>query len=213
MNTTALRPFASFCIFAALSAATARDALAYQNAIDRAKSFMQEVESQSAPTFVIPAAGQLEVAFSPAEGGQALVLKVIDSAKTEIRMLAYSLTSVSVVKALIAAQKRGVTVKVVADEKHNLEQDRTGKGRSALAALVNSGVDVRVISKYFIHHDKCILVDRKTVQTGSFNYSTSAEKYNSENVLVNWNNPDLARVFIHHFERNYALSKPHHLRY
>jgi phosphatidylserine/phosphatidylglycerophosphate/cardiolipin synthase-like enzyme len=37
-----------------------------------------------------------------------------------------------------------------------------------------------------------VISDGKHVQTGSFNYSQAAAKSNSENVLVVWNNPDLA---------------------
>ena len=44
---------------------------------------------------------------------------------------------------------------------------------------------------------------RATVETGSFNYSASAANRNSENVLVNWNNPALAKVYLEHFQRNY----------
>jgi hypothetical protein len=41
----------------------------------------------------VPSAGELEVAFSPNGGGTDLVIKVIHSAKTSIRVLAYSFSS------------------------------------------------------------------------------------------------------------------------
>ena len=34
--------------------------------------------------------------------------------------------------------------------------------------------------------------------------SDAAARRNSENVLVNWNNPQLAAVYLKHFARNYA---------
>ncbi len=140
----------------------------------------------------VRAAGSLEVAFSPAGGGEELVIKVIDSARSEIKVLAYSFTSAPVVRALLAAHKRGVSVSIVADEKSNLsEGGGNQKAVAALSALANAGVDVRTTSAFSIHH-KVLCVDRVHVETGSFNFSASAETRNSENVLVNWNNPELA---------------------
>jgi phosphatidylserine/phosphatidylglycerophosphate/cardiolipin synthase-like enzyme len=75
------------------------------------------------------------------------------------------------------------------------------------------GVDVRTIGAYAIHHDKVIIVDRETVELGSFNFSAAAAHQNSENVLVNWKNGALARVYLEHFQRNYGKSKSFELRY
>ena len=47
--------------------------------------------------------GTAEVAFSPNEGSLALVLKAIDSAHSEIRILAYSFSSAPVTRALSLA--------------------------------------------------------------------------------------------------------------
>jgi phosphatidylserine/phosphatidylglycerophosphate/cardiolipin synthase-like enzyme len=164
-------------------------------------------------SFTMPAAGTVEVAFSPNEGSEALVVKVIDSAKSELRVLSYSFTSAPVTSALLRAKKRGVDVRLVADQKNNVSQDSSGKARAALSALVNAGVDVRVIGVYPIHHDKVIVADRQTVELGSFNYSDAAARKNSENVLVNWGNAKLAEVYLKHFERNYRQASRYELAY
>ena len=165
----------------------------------------QAVETyQSTNSTTLPAAGTIEVAFSPNEGSEHLVVKVIDSAKTELDLLSCSFTSVPVVEALVRARHRGVKVTLVADYKDDVSADRSGKARAALGAPVNAGADVRTISVYAIHHDKVIIADRQTVEQGSFNYSDAAAHGNSENVLVNWGNPKLADVYLKHFARNYA---------
>ena len=166
--------------------------------------FSQAANSQS---FNTPAKGQLEVAFSPNEGSEALVVKTINSAKREVLVMAYSFTSAPVTKALLVAQKRGAQVRLLVDYKNNIEEDKSGKSRAALSALSTAGADVRTISIYPIAHDKVVLVDRNTVELGSFNYSSAAASRNSENVLVNWNNPELAAVYLKHFERNYGQSQ------
>ena len=144
--------------------------------------------------------GAIEYAFSPREGAEKLVLKVIGSARSEIRMMAYALTSASVVDALIEARRRGVDVAVVADYEENVTKDKKGLARAALSALVNAGCRVRTISVYQIHHDKVIVADRESVQTGSFNFTSSAAGRNSENVMVVWKNPDLARGYLAHWQ-------------
>ncbi len=167
----------------------------------------------SSESFSVPAAGNVEVAFSPNEGSERLVIKVIDSAKTELDLLTYSFTSAPVTQALVRARHRGVIVHLVADQKENISADRSGKARAALSALTNAGADVRTIRVYPIHHDKVVIADHQTVELGSFNYSDAAAHKNSENVFVNWHNPKLAAVYFKHFERNYARSTKFSTRY
>lgn len=156
-----------------------------------------------ASTYTMPAAGTFEVAFSPNEGSLQLVLKVIRSAKSEIDVMAYSFTSAPVVDALLSAVHRGVQVNMVVDWKEN----RSVYAQRALSALVNAGVHVKMIDVYPIAHDKVIISDRQTTETGSFNYSKQAAEANSENVLVVWNNSQLAQVYFAHFMRNWRQGR------
>lgn len=164
-------------------------------------------------SYQVPATGTVEVAFSPDEGSENLVLKVIASAHHDIRMLSYSFTSAPVARALLDARKRGVDIKIVADQKNNTSEDRSGKARAALSLLAEAGADVRLISVYAIHHDKVLVADGETVELGSFNYSDAAAHRNSENVLVNWKNPQLAKVYLEHFARNYRQATPYQQQY
>jgi len=154
----------------------------------------------------------IEYAFSPDKGAEKLVLKVIDSAQSEIRMMAYSMTSAPVVEALIAARHRGVDVAIVFDHKSNLIHDKSGKARAALSALANAGCRVRTVSIYPILHDKAVIVDRETVQTGSFNYSKAATR-NSENVLVVWKNTELAKGYLEHWYSRFSRGKDYKTQY
>jgi|JI9StandDraft_1071089.scaffolds.fasta_scaffold21182_2 phosphatidylserine/phosphatidylglycerophosphate/cardiolipin synthase-like enzyme len=157
--------------------------------------------------------GTIEYAFSPHEGAEKLVLKVIGSARSEIRMMTYSLTSAPVVEALIAARRRGVDVAIVSDYKNNVADDKSGKARAALSALVNAGCRVRTISIYPIHHDKVIVADRETVETGSFNYSDAAANKNSENVMVVWRNTELAKGYLEHWNSRFSRGDDYQTRY
>ena len=66
---------------------------------------------------------------------------------------------------------------------------------------------MRTIDVFPIHHDKVIIIDNQHVQLGSYNYSTAAATKNSENVLVNWSNPSLAKIYEGHFVNNWALAQ------
>ncbi|NEX60167.1 phospholipase D family nuclease [Noviherbaspirillum galbum] len=193
-------------------------ALAISPAYARKKSAAQELEgavtSMLQPgSFKVPATGEIEVAFSPNEGAEKLVIKTIDSARSSIRLMAYSFTSAAVVSALLHAKKRGVDVAMVVDSKGNMDEDRSGKATAALSTLATAGVSVRTISIFAIAHDKTIIVDEATVETGSYNFTSSAATRNSENVIVHWNNPQLAAVYLKHFERNWKQGVDFKKRY
>ena len=115
-------------------------------------------------------AASIEMGYSPEGTALQLVLKTIDSAQQEIRLMGYSFTSPEVASALVRAKRRGVDVKVVLDWKAN-----TGKqNQASLAAmnlLANAGIPVRTVSQYKIMHDKVIIADGRNIEVGSFNYT------------------------------------------
>jgi phosphatidylserine/phosphatidylglycerophosphate/cardiolipin synthase-like enzyme len=153
----------------------------------------------------VPAGQIIDVAFSPDGGSEELVVKAITSARSSIAVAAYSFTSPVVAKALLTAKKRGVDVRVVVDENGN----RSKASLAALNLLAAAGVPTRTISRYAIHHDKYTVIDKTTVQTGSFNYSKAAAKSNSENVVVIWNNPDVALTYLKHWQDRFDQGKPY----
>jgi hypothetical protein len=48
------------------------------------------------------------------------------------------------------------------------------------------------------------LVDGRTVETGSFNYTLGAARSNSENELVVWNDPQVAARHLEHWQSRWA---------
>ncbi|MCE4312775.1 phospholipase D-like domain-containing protein [Xanthomonas hortorum pv. vitians] len=116
-----------------------------------------------------------------------------------------SFTAPDIAQALIAAKKRGVDVRVVVDA----DQSRQRSQVAALNTLALAGVSVRLNGRYQIMHDKVIVADRRTVQTGSFNYTRSAEKANSENVIVLWDVPGYAGEFLQHWQSRWDQAAPY----
>jgi phosphatidylserine/phosphatidylglycerophosphate/cardiolipin synthase-like enzyme len=109
-----------------------------------------------------------------------------------------------VANALLAAHKRGVDVQMVVDRAHN---GTRSSGTSPAGFLAANGIPVRIDFTHKIQHQKVMIIDT-TVQLGSFNYTTSAEFSNSENVLVLRGNPQLARKFMENWQQLWDISKP-----
>ncbi len=143
---------------------------------------------------------KIELGFSP--GGTALntIIKFINSATSDIHIAAYSFTSPDIVRALIAASKRGVNIQIVIDKAANSNKTSI----AAMNLIVLNGIPLRTNSKFAHHHDKFIVVDRQSVQTGSFNYSRSADTRNSENVVVLYNMPEVAQAYLSHWQLRWS---------
>lgn len=149
----------------------------------------------------LAAAGTVEVAFSPWEDTEGLVLRAIRSAKSEIYVQAYLFTSRKLARALIEAKQRGVAVEVLADREATLN----GK-HSRIPQIAEAGIPVALEFRYATAHNKVIVVDplsaENAVVTGSYNFTYAAHAKNAENVLVLRNNPLLARTYYNNFLRH-----------
>jgi phospholipase D len=113
----------------------------------------------------------LDVCFSPAGGCEAKIVNFINAEDKEILVQAYSFTDVAIENALIA--KKGIV---------HILLDRTDMGTTVLQDFLNNGMDVLIDKKHPIAHNKLIITPG-AVETGSFNYTAQAEKYNAENAL------------------------------
>lgn len=158
-------------------------------------------------THATPSSSTIEVGFSPGGSAEALILKAINTAHSSIRVLVYSFTSKPIAQALLAGHKRGVDVQVVVDK-----SQKTEKYTSA-TFLANMGIPVRIDSQHAIQHNKILVIDQQHVETGSFNYTAAAAQRNAENVLVIWNNPQLAKVYLANWEEHWRHSEEYRARY
>lgn len=196
-------------LFTAYLATSNASAFDYGGVVDRALKFGESVSqlASSSTDSVVGEAGKVEVGFSPNGAALPLILKVINSSKETIDVMAYSFTSADITRALLNAQKRGVRVRVLADHKHNTATNSAKYAQSAMSSLTTAGAEVRLTDEFAIFHDKVVLSDSLHVQTGSFNYSKAAAKSNSENVVVMWSAPDIAKEYSNHFESRWRKGK------
>ncbi|WP_287417336.1 phospholipase D-like domain-containing protein [Oceanithermus sp.] len=131
--------------------------------------------------------GRLSVYFSPGYGEAAVgrVVRELDAAEREVWVAAFVLTHPRVLEALNAAARRGVAVRVLL-ERRNLPDSRE--------EALGPRVEVRADANPAAMHLKAIVIDERTVVTGSFNFTRSAVSRNDENLLV-LTHPQLARRY------------------
>jgi phosphatidylserine/phosphatidylglycerophosphate/cardiolipin synthase-like enzyme len=108
------------------------------------------------------------------------VVQLYDRATRYIFVAVYGLTSPQAVKALIAAERRGVDVRIITDR----ERMNDGKQRAALAALREAGIPIKVNRHDNLMHLKQVVIDDEVNTNGSMNHTTSGNRFNDERVDV-----------------------------
>ena len=142
----------------------------------------------------------IEVYFSPEDGVAKHVLERLAAAKRSIHFMAFSYTSSAIADAMVAKVKAGLSVRGV------FESQNAGGTGAAFNRLKQGGVDVLEDGNCYILHHKAIVIDARTVITGSYNFTNSAEKDNDENLVI-VDDPNLARAYLDEFTRVYAQAQ------
>jgi phosphatidylserine/phosphatidylglycerophosphate/cardiolipin synthase-like enzyme len=162
--------------------------------------------SQTPPVF--PARGTVQVAFTPWDNAEAMIVDAIRRAKHQILVQAFSFTSRTLANALTAAKRRGVEVQVMADREQTF-----GGEASRIPDLVQEGIPVVLEVRYQSAHNKVMVIDPgtadATVITGSYNWSYAAQYKNAENVLILRHNPEIANAYAANWRRHYAEALPY----
>lgn len=124
-----------------------------------------------------PSVQVLGTYFSPKGGCAEQIIYWINRANTSVHVLIYSFTLPNIAEALIDAKNRGVDVKIVF-EKEQISQ------YSQYFRLASAGVSVRNDTNPDYMHNKVAIIDGVIVMTGSYNWSSSAENSNNENLII-----------------------------
>ena len=156
----------------------------------------------------MPARGTIQLAFTPWDDAEGVIVAGIRRARQQILVQAYSFTSRAIANALIAARRRGVDVIVMADR----EQTYGGEF-SRIPDLVQAGIAVVLEVRYQSAHNKVMDLDAGTaaaaVITGSYNWTYAAQYKNAENLLVLRDNPDIVNAYAANWRRHYTDALPY----
>jgi len=140
----------------------------------------------------------IRVYFSPSPEPERAILHTLYSAQKFVYAALYQLTDPEIADALLEIARRGIELKILLDD----EPSKGSKG----CLLLSAGIAVKQYVDSGIMHHKFAVVDGERVLTGSYNWTTSAQTRNEENLLV-IESPHLAQAFESEFSKLWTHKK------
>jgi mitochondrial cardiolipin hydrolase len=135
--------------------------------------------------------------FSPEDDCVEAIVGLLRSAARQIDICVFTITDDRIAEAILAAHRRKVAVRIVTDG------EKAGDLGSDIDRFRATGLAVRVDpSPHHMHH-KFAVFDARTLLTGSYNWTRSADEYNKDNFLVT-DDPHLVQAFSATFDRLWA---------
>ncbi|MBS0180974.1 MAG: hypothetical protein JSS39_01115 [Nitrospira sp.] len=122
----------------------------------------------------------IEVWYGPEDRPLEHLVRMYDRAQRYIFVAVYGLTSPLTVKALVEAKRRGVDVRIVTDR----ERLADAKQRTALSALREAGIPIKINRHDSLMHLKQAVIDDEINTNGSMNQTTSGNRYNDERLDI-----------------------------
>jgi phosphatidylserine/phosphatidylglycerophosphate/cardiolipin synthase-like enzyme len=127
--------------------------------------FTAPTGSSSASRYV----GGIDVALSQAIG----------AARGTLDIAAFEFNNAVLTTAVLDAHARGVTVRMVADDEHGIEDEDT-----SYSQFIDAGIPVVDDSRTALMHDKFMIIDNTVVWTGSWNYTVNDTYRNNNNAIA-----------------------------
>ena len=148
----------------------------------------------------------VQIYFSPKGGCQAAIVREMMSARSEVLVQAYSFTADPLTFALVELKKKGVLVDIVLDKSNEVDR------YSDLRIFIENDMEVKIDHEHAIAHNKIIIIDKKVVITGSYNFTNQAESDNAENVIIIKGNPEMVAAYRANFFSHREHAKPAEIR-
>ncbi len=121
----------------------------------------------------------VELSFSPQDNTMnSKLIKLIEDARERVDVAMFYLTHNDMSRALAAAARRGITVRVI------LDATGASNGYSKHDYLRDNGVLLKVESWGGKMHAKAALIDGDRLVVGSMNWTKSGNAWNDENTLI-----------------------------
>ncbi|MFW5746614.1 MAG: phospholipase D-like domain-containing protein [Nanoarchaeota archaeon] len=116
----------------------------------------------------------------------------IRNARSSVHFMIFTFTDMSTAVALLDAHARGISVEGVVEKRSASHTIRD--------LLAYQGLDVEYDSNPAVMHHKVFIIDNRTVITGSYNPTKSAEERNDENIIV-LKSERIAREYLEEYRR------------
>lgn len=125
---------------------------------------------------------------------EAGLVSAVGKAKTYFYGAFYEISSPRVVEALVAARKRGVEVKLVAE--HDTMRKEKGKGRRFMKGMEEAGIEIMTdpSRRRGLMHNKFAVIDGTCLWTGSYNATVNDAVKNNNSAILIYSQP-LAEIY------------------
>jgi phosphatidylserine/phosphatidylglycerophosphate/cardiolipin synthase-like enzyme len=143
----------------------------------------------------------VEVFFSPDDHVARRIVKLLRDAKKSIYFMAYSFTANDFGDILVQKAKAGLIVEGVMEE----EQARTNTG-TEYERFFAARLPVYLDGNAGQMHHKVIIIDGEIVITGSYNFTSSAERNNDENVVI-FHDAQIAAEYLAEYQRVFTAAQ------
>lgn len=138
----------------------------------------------------------INIYFSPEDNIERILLKRIKKATSSIHFMAFSFTSDAIGEMIIKRFKSGIAVHGI------FERHGANSKYSEYIKMKVEGIPVKLDRNRYTMHHKVIIIDKRLVITGSYNFSKNANKNNDENTLI-IDNAEIAALYLKEFKRLY----------
>ena len=132
------------------------------------------------------------------------IISAINHTRHNLDIAVYSITQPDLAASIQAARQRGVKVRIVTDGEQSLDR------HSEVGYLRSVGVPVRLSEGFrgqrSLMHNKFAVFDGSKVETGSYNWTTSATSYNFENAIFIVG-PEVAARYEEEFQHIWAQAR------
>jgi len=116
--------------------------------------------------------------FSPGEACRTVIINQIKAAINNLQICVFTISDDQITDAIITAHKRGTEIKIITDNDKSLDEG------SDIEQIARQGIAVKMDRTPNHMHHKFMVVDDKSLITGSYNWTRSAARFNHENILL-----------------------------
>jgi len=143
--------------------------------------------------------------FSPGTSCFKGIINQLNRAAATVDICVFTIADDNLTEAILKTHHRGVRVRVISDN------DKVNDAGSDIDYLARKGLAVKVDNTDYHMHHKFVLFDNQRLINGSFNWTRSASRYNSEDLTLTDDRRHV-EAYQKHFERLWQTFPDHHLR-
>ena len=135
-----------------------------------------------------------EAYFFPSHRSLEKLIKWLETARQQLDISVFTITNNEISRVILKLHKKGIKIRIITDDDKSLDLG------SDIEDFIQAGIPVRFDdSSYHMHH-KFVVIDRKILINGSFNWTRSATNANQENIQIT-NQTKIVNLFSEQFEK------------